>query len=77
MAAPSLLLIALCSLLMVSARTQLRPNEEQPEGFISVLVSDKGLEFVKDLLVSEALSSIIPLQLPQIRKTVKVPVVGE
>ncbi|KAA8523628.1 hypothetical protein F0562_010051 [Nyssa sinensis] len=46
-------------------------------GFISVDIFDKGLDFVKDLLVHKAVSSLIPLQLPQIEKYVKIPIVGE
>ena len=41
-----------------------------------MVISDKGLDFAKDLLVEKAISSIIPLQLPQIEKYVKIPVVG-
>lgn len=70
----SILFIVLCSLLIISPSTQLQSNGE--EGSISVLVSDKGLEFAKDLLISKALNSMLPLQLPHIRKSVKVPVVG-
>ncbi|XP_057955735.1 putative BPI/LBP family protein At1g04970 [Malania oleifera] len=46
------------------------------QSFISLLVSRKGLDFVKDLLISEAVSSLTPLHLPQIQKTVKIPLVG-
>ncbi|KAK4804113.1 hypothetical protein SAY86_003930 [Trapa natans] len=69
------LFILICSLLIISTTTQLQSHDE--EGFISVLVSDKGLEFAKDLVISKALNSMLPLQLPHIRKSVRVPVVGE
>ncbi|KAL5548493.1 hypothetical protein UlMin_003724 [Ulmus minor] len=52
------------------------PANIQEQGFVSVVISDKGLDFAKDLLVEKAISSIIPLQLPQIEKYVKIPVVG-
>ncbi|KAL3733416.1 hypothetical protein ACJRO7_022870 [Eucalyptus globulus] len=60
-------------LLLSPASTQVLADEE---GFISILVSDKGLDFAKDLLVHRAVHSIIPLQLPQIERYVKIPLVG-
>ncbi|KAF3453380.1 hypothetical protein FNV43_RR03820 [Rhamnella rubrinervis] len=53
------------------------PAHTNEEGFISVLISNKGLDFVKDVLINNAISSIIPLQLPPIEKTVKIPVIGK
>ncbi|KAI5351058.1 hypothetical protein L3X38_003949 [Prunus dulcis] len=53
------------------------PTRTQEKGFISVVISSKGLEFSKDLLIEQAVSSIIPLQLPQIEKSVKIPLVGQ
>lgn len=47
------------------------------QSFISILVSQTGLNFAKDLLVTEAISSLTPLQVPQIEKTVKIPVIGK
>ncbi|KAL9661388.1 hypothetical protein QQ045_026212 [Rhodiola kirilowii] len=44
---------------------------------ISLLISTKGLDFVKDLLITEAISSLTPLQLPKIENYAKIPVVGE
>ncbi|KAI4388384.1 hypothetical protein MLD38_000717 [Melastoma candidum] len=58
---------------LVLASTQFHTAEG---GAISVLVSEKGLHFTKDVLIHEALRSILPLRLPQIEKDVKVPVVG-
>ncbi|GAB2230002.1 hypothetical protein Droror1_Dr00014258 [Drosera rotundifolia] len=54
--------------------TQLFSSEE---GYISVSISDKGLVFVKDLLIDKAVSALTPLQLPDIEKNVKIPVVGK
>ncbi|KAM7498374.1 hypothetical protein LguiA_022788 [Lonicera macranthoides] len=48
-----------------------------PQSFISILVSQTGLNFAKDLLVTEAISSLTPLQIPQIEKTVRIPVIGK
>ncbi|PQQ01424.1 hypothetical protein Pyn_24089 [Prunus yedoensis var. nudiflora] len=53
------------------------PTRTQEEGFISVVISSQGLEFSKDLLIELAVSSITPLQLPQIEKSVKIPLVGQ
>lgn len=47
------------------------------EGFISVIISDKGLDFVKDILINQAIASIVVSQLPQIEKSVQVPLVGK
>ncbi|CDP13775.1 unnamed protein product [Coffea canephora] len=46
------------------------------EGYISYEISDKGLDFVKDLLIEKAETSLVPLELPNIEKTVKIPVIG-
>ncbi|KAL6202422.1 hypothetical protein ACLB2K_026130 [Fragaria x ananassa] len=53
------------------------PTKAQEEGFISAVISSKGLDFTKDLLIEEAISSIIPLELPQIEKSVKIPLIGQ
>ncbi|KAL3508435.1 hypothetical protein ACH5RR_027836 [Cinchona calisaya] len=47
------------------------------EGYISVEISNKGLDFVKDLLIEKAETSLVPLELPKIEKTVKIPVIGK
>ncbi|OMP04335.1 hypothetical protein COLO4_09742 [Corchorus olitorius] len=51
--------------------------ESNQQGFISAVISDKGLDFAKDLLIEKAISSIIPLQLSDIEKSVKIPVIGK
>lgn len=48
----------------------------QNEAFISLSITQNGLDFVKELLVNKAISSLVPLQLPNIEKTAKIPVVG-
>ena len=53
------------------------PTSFQEQGFVSVVISNKGLDFGKDLVIKKAISSIIPLQLPQIEKHVKVPLIGK
>ncbi|XP_047310444.1 putative BPI/LBP family protein At1g04970 [Impatiens glandulifera] len=51
-----------------------RLNTDQ--SFISMLITQKGLDFTKDLLVSKAISSITPLRIPQIEKVIKIPFLG-
>ncbi|KAJ9560859.1 hypothetical protein OSB04_006019 [Centaurea solstitialis] len=47
------------------------------QSFISLLITQNGLDFVKDLLTSEAISMLTPLWLNQIEKTVKIPLIGK
>ncbi|KAJ0101162.1 hypothetical protein Patl1_04132 [Pistacia atlantica] len=70
---PAILFIFL-SILLVPTRTHLQSSEE---GYISVVISNKGLDFVKSVLISKAISSIIPLKLKDIEKSKKIPVVGK
>ncbi|KAK6919274.1 Lipid-binding serum glycoprotein, N-terminal [Dillenia turbinata] len=60
--------ILVCSIVISS-----QANEQ---GFISAVISEKGLDFIKELLVTKAISSLTPLQLPQIERIVKIPLVG-
>ncbi|KAF6144973.1 hypothetical protein GIB67_013324 [Kingdonia uniflora] len=60
----------LTSLFVVPTTTH---NNNNDEGFISLLISQKGLNFTKDILIS----SLTPLQLPQITKSKKIPLVGD
>ncbi|XP_057978017.1 putative BPI/LBP family protein At1g04970 [Malania oleifera] len=71
--APTIFFILL-TLLIVPANTHLQSDEE---GFISVFISEQGLDFVKDLLINTAVSSFTPLELPPIEKSVKIPLVGK
>ncbi|CAA7054088.1 unnamed protein product [Microthlaspi erraticum] len=52
------------------------PSHSQSDSFTSVLVTQNGLDFVKDLLVNKAIASIIPLQIPRIEKSVRIPFLG-
>lgn len=70
--APFIILLLLASSL-TPAYAQFQSNDQ---AFISLLITKNGLDFVKDMLVNEAISSIIPLRLPKIEKTLKIPVVG-
>ncbi|KAE9584123.1 putative bactericidal permeability-increasing protein, alpha/beta [Lupinus albus] len=50
---------------------------DEEDGFISVVISDKGLDFAKQFLIEQAIASIVPSQLPDIEKKVNVPLVGK
>ncbi|KAI3440922.1 uncharacterized protein J3R85_002954 [Psidium guajava] len=56
------------------------PSESQfqsaDDAFTSILISQNGLDFVKDLLVTEAIASAVPLRLSDIQKSKKIPFVG-
>ena len=43
---------------------------------MSAIISQKGIDFLKDLLIDKAISSVIPINLPESEKTVKIPFVG-
>ncbi|KAJ4826017.1 hypothetical protein Tsubulata_023008 [Turnera subulata] len=66
--------LLLLSLLLVPASTHLQSNDE---GHVSVLLSSKGIDFAKDVLIDKAISSMLPLQLPDIEKSVKIPLIGK
>ncbi|KAG7024940.1 putative BPI/LBP family protein, partial [Cucurbita argyrosperma subsp. argyrosperma] len=42
-----------------------------------MLISQKGLNFIKDFLIDKAVSTIIPLRLPDIEKTVNIALIGK
>ncbi|GAB2285223.1 hypothetical protein Dimus_019676 [Dionaea muscipula] len=46
------------------------------KSFISFIVSTRGLDFIKDLLITEAVSSLVPLHIPKIDNTQKIPFLG-
>ncbi|KAK4777356.1 hypothetical protein SAY87_017543 [Trapa incisa] len=62
--------------LFAPSHTLLPQSEPSDEAFTSVLISQNGLDFLKDVLVTKAISSMIPLILPRIEKSVKIPFVG-
>ncbi|KAL0560747.1 hypothetical protein IC582_001160 [Cucumis melo] len=61
-------------LLLASASSSFNSSEE---GFISMVVSQKGLNFIKDFLIEKAVSNIIPLHLPDMEKTVNIVLIGK
>lgn len=53
------------------------PQAKDGGGHVSLLVSQTGLDFAKDFLVHKVISTTLPLQLPEIEKKVKIPLVGK
>ncbi|KAI3769604.1 hypothetical protein L6452_00713 [Arctium lappa] len=47
------------------------------QSFISLLITQNGLDFVKDLLISKAISTLTPLWLTKIEETIKIPIIGK
>ncbi|KAG5232034.1 BPI/LBP family protein [Salix suchowensis] len=66
-----LFLLITCLLLIPSSQIQ-----QEQEAFTTVVISQQGLDFLKNLLITQAISSIIPLKLPNITKTAKLPFLG-
>ncbi|CAI0436295.1 unnamed protein product [Linum tenue] len=54
----------------------LQPTDQRRDGYISVLLTQQGIDFAKDVLIGKAISSLIPIQLDDIEKSVKIPLVG-
>ncbi|EEF31183.1 putative BPI/LBP family protein At1g04970 isoform X2 [Ricinus communis] len=72
MARPLFFLVLL--FLWTPVSTHRRSNEQ---GFTSVVLSNKGTDFAKGILIKKAVSSMIPLQLPDIEKSKKIPLLGK
>lgn len=64
-------LVSLLLLLSICTTTK-----SYQESHVSVDISNKGLNFIKDFLIQTAISSLVPLELPQIQKNVKIPFLG-
>ena len=47
------------------------------QSYISILITQKGLNFSKDLLISKAISSLTPTPISEIVKNVKIPLIGK
>ncbi|KAJ3677612.1 hypothetical protein LUZ60_003336 [Juncus effusus] len=66
----SLLLLLLLSISLPSISSK-------SEGYISATISTKGLTFAKDLLISQSIDSFEPIQVPDIEKSTRIPLLGE
>jgi hypothetical protein len=52
------------------------PSPAAASPHISAVISQSGLDFAKDLLVSHAAKTLTPLSVPDIEKSMSVPLVG-
>lgn len=66
-------LFFLLHLLFIPTSGYVQPYED---GFISGVISNKGLDFAKDLLVEKGIESIVLLKLPEIENSAQVSLVG-
>ncbi|KAF3443371.1 hypothetical protein FNV43_RR13053 [Rhamnella rubrinervis] len=71
--APPTIFMLLIALFFIPTHTYVQSSDQT---FTSVVISQQGLDFFKDLLTAKAISSIVSLRLPHIEKTVKIPFVG-
>lgn len=75
-----LLHILLSALSYIASQSQIQATTigsvSTRQSFVSLLISAKGLDFVKELLISKAISSLIPLEIPRIENTQKIPIIG-
>lgn len=62
------------SILSVISNAHLQSKDH---GFISVSISEKGLDFLKNLLIGKAISTLTPLELSPIEQTVRIRLVGK
>ncbi|KAL9348506.1 hypothetical protein Peur_059872 [Populus x canadensis] len=74
MADPLYFLVYCLVFILAATAPNLQSNEE---GYISLVLSSKGVDFAEDVLINKAVSTIIPLQLPDIKKSVKIPLIGK
>ncbi|RWW62201.1 hypothetical protein BHE74_00030687 [Ensete ventricosum] len=76
--APPLLFRLLLPLLFlsVSAGSSSTLRFQSDDGYISFVVSEKGLAFAKDLLVERAVETLTSLRIRDIEKSVGIPIVG-
>ncbi|XP_044502558.1 putative BPI/LBP family protein At1g04970 [Mangifera indica] len=65
-----------CLLFVVASQIDSHVHGTDEESFTSIVISQNGLDFIKDLLITKEIASIVPLKLPKIEKTVKIPLVG-
>ncbi|KAJ4811161.1 lipid-binding serum glycoprotein family protein [Rhynchospora pubera] len=63
--------------LLVSASLLPQLSNSESDSYISATISTKGLSFAKDLIISQAVDSFVPIRIPDIKKSVRIPLVGE
>ncbi|XP_074307770.1 putative BPI/LBP family protein At1g04970 [Silene latifolia] len=73
---PFFFIFFLLLLLLGPATTTNNNNNENNSSHISLVISTKGLNFVKELLISKAITSLTPLYIPHIQQSKKIPFIG-
>ena len=63
-------------LLSVFSNPAIAQSQPSDSGFISAIISEKGLDFVKDLLIEQELQALVPLKIANIEKSIKIPLIG-
>nr|CAB3453752.1 unnamed protein product [Digitaria exilis] len=63
-------------LLLVALQLFTGPSPAAASSHISAVISQSGLDFAKDLLVSHAVETLTPLSVPDIEKSMSIPLVG-
>jgi len=74
MADPLYFLVFCLVLILAATAHNLQSSEE---GYISLVLSSKGVDFAEDVMINKAVSTIISLQLPNIKKSIKIPMIGK
>ncbi|KAH7674188.1 lipopolysaccharide-binding protein [Dioscorea alata] len=69
----AILILLVLSIFTSSGFSQLQSSET---GYISVVISEKGLIFAKDLLIENAIQTLTALTLPDIHQSKKIPLIG-
>ncbi|KAJ0965182.1 hypothetical protein J5N97_026320 [Dioscorea zingiberensis] len=69
----AILVFLILSIFASPATSQFQSSET---GFISAVISEKGLVFVKDLLIENAIQTLTSLTLPDIHQSKKIPLIG-
>lgn len=69
----TLLFLLFLSVISNRATAQSQSNDE---GFISAVISEQGLDFVKDLLIEQELRALVPLKIPDIERSIRIPPIG-
>ncbi|KAJ1290150.1 hypothetical protein BS78_02G221200 [Paspalum vaginatum] len=62
--------------LLVALQLFAAPSTAAASPHISAVISQSGLDFAKDLLVSHAAATLTPLSVPDMERTVNIPLVG-
>ncbi|WCJ37436.1 lipid-binding serum glycoprotein family protein [Euphorbia peplus] len=74
---PILLFFFLASTLFIPSQTQNSQPPNDEEAFVSIRLSQNGVDFLKSMLTRKVLQSVTPLIFNKIEQTVNVPLLGD